>query len=352
MGQATAIPYAISCVPCEIVASRVATLGRPTDPAMLDENLPDLTRDGRGRYFAIAQDRASVLVFSPEGAYLTALGRRGQGPGEFQRGITRIRAGHGDSLYVLDGQHQLSVYSTDLAFVRRVQLPGTGSGAAILADGRVVVSGRVPAPAAAGYSLHLLGLDGGVERSFGTDSPQPVPGQPRSQRPMILSIDDASVWTWSSDYQLEQWGIDGKRGTAITVTDVPWLPASKPPTISPPVTGPGGSVGDIFARMQQLTAALNAVIDTARPRPGMDIAGVGAGGRVWINAFRVDTSSGAVRMVHLMEVVDVSSRSILTSRSVIMSGLRFITNDLAYTTETDKDGFASISIWRLALRKP
>jgi len=80
-----------------------------------------------------------IRVFGPDGTYLHAIGRRGQGPGEFE-GAWELDMGSGDTLTVLDdGNMRYSVFGPDGAFLYDAprDIVGYGSPARVrLADGR------------------------------------------------------------------------------------------------------------------------------------------------------------------------------------------------------------------------
>ncbi|MBD3277034.1 MAG: hypothetical protein GF388_01930 [Candidatus Aegiribacteria sp.] len=57
--------------------------------------------DSRGNIAALDMGMANVRIFSPEGEYLRTIGRRGNGPGEFQRPLGMVLLGTG-SIGVMD----------------------------------------------------------------------------------------------------------------------------------------------------------------------------------------------------------------------------------------------------------
>ncbi len=87
-------------------------------PALLFGTVHGVVFDSRGRLWVADGRAARLYVFGPDGTLLQQLGRRGEGPGEFQR-IGGIARGVNDSIYVWDWQLQrLSVFSPEGAFVR------------------------------------------------------------------------------------------------------------------------------------------------------------------------------------------------------------------------------------------
>ncbi|MDR9419934.1 6-bladed beta-propeller [Gracilimonas sp.] len=82
--------------------------------------------DDQKRLFVADIDQATVHVFRPEGDYLTSLGQRGRGPGEFSA-ITpnTFMKIHSNRIYITDGSYQVRahVYQlNDLSFSHTMKL--------------------------------------------------------------------------------------------------------------------------------------------------------------------------------------------------------------------------------------
>lgn len=81
---------------CEV--TRLAS--SPTDAEF--SRIAALDLDSRGHIYVADQGRASVVVLGPDGRLLRSIGRRGEGPGEFDY-IRNVQVLPGDSLLVFDG---------------------------------------------------------------------------------------------------------------------------------------------------------------------------------------------------------------------------------------------------------
>ena len=69
---------------------------------------------GDGTLYVGDKDVDEVRVFDVNGQFVGTIGRKGQGPGEFERLSTIALSAEGDSLYVFDrGPRRVSVFSTD-----------------------------------------------------------------------------------------------------------------------------------------------------------------------------------------------------------------------------------------------
>lgn len=123
-----------------------------------------LSRSGR---IVVADDQNhNVVVFGPSGRYVGTMGRKGQGPGEFES-PWKVAVDAQDSVFVWDASlARISVFSPDLRFRRSFAVPPQWlvNSLQFLQDGRLLVAAygrREPGP------LHLLSRSGRLERSFG-----------------------------------------------------------------------------------------------------------------------------------------------------------------------------------------
>lgn len=129
----------IACAACEESNGNAASEGRawmlrgpkecalaaadssPADVGL--SNVESLDVDSRGRIYVGDRLKAGVVVLSPDGRYLRTIGKRGQGPGEFDY-IRNVQVLPGDSLLVYDaGINRLSVFppdSTGVSYVRNL----------------------------------------------------------------------------------------------------------------------------------------------------------------------------------------------------------------------------------------
>ena len=74
-------------------------------------DIQDLDVTSAGRIVALDAEATHLKLLRPDGSLIDTLGRRGQGPGEFQR-PTNIAVARGDSLYVFDNQiNRLTVFA-------------------------------------------------------------------------------------------------------------------------------------------------------------------------------------------------------------------------------------------------
>lgn len=107
-----------SCADCTMVLTKITTLGNieaDGDPGTATIS-SGLAYDSKGRWFVTSLPGDKVIVYDRGGSLLQTIGRKGQGPGEFDRAM-KIAIGPGDSIHVLD-QARISTFSPSLKFVR------------------------------------------------------------------------------------------------------------------------------------------------------------------------------------------------------------------------------------------
>ena len=126
----------------------------------------------------VSDSQGSLLVYSETGSIEREIGRKGEGPGEFDA-PRFIRATPEGGVVVFDlGRRSLEYFDTAGNFERRVLLPSTvlnPKGMVVFPNGDVVVSGGVPTDEA---SLHQYTSDGREVRAW-WPNPEPV-GHSRS----------------------------------------------------------------------------------------------------------------------------------------------------------------------------
>ena len=80
-----------------------------------------------------------IRLYSPEGSFVRATGRDGEGPGEFSGGIEQMVGAGGDTVWVLDWDGRVSVFGPDLALARTFSLLANASSIHDLGDGSMAV---------------------------------------------------------------------------------------------------------------------------------------------------------------------------------------------------------------------
>jgi 6-bladed beta-propeller len=186
------------------------TLGSTDDEQLLDPNTT-LARDSRGRWFALAIGRRAIVVFSPDGKYSRAIGRAGDGPGEFQRPIMRLLVAAGDSILAVEGGGRVTVLSPALSVARVTVLPLAPRAVDLASGDLLIVNGAIGTADRVGWPMHSITPAGAVVRSFGAQVPRAQPGASMTRSIAVSSARDA-VWTGQPTQEfldLQLWGLDG-----------------------------------------------------------------------------------------------------------------------------------------------
>ncbi len=126
----------------QLEASKAKVYGAADGPGALTAAF-DVAVSPQGRILVSEPSLAEIAVFDAQGAFLQTIGRRGEGPGEFQTpGAIRFK---GDTLTVLDFMSGINLFTVDGEFIDRVSFtlptpPELGfptRPALLLADGSV-----------------------------------------------------------------------------------------------------------------------------------------------------------------------------------------------------------------------
>lgn len=133
-----------TCPDCVIRFDLVMTAGSLDGPGAIPEEPGSVARDSRGRLYLAFPQAGEVGLFDSTGRPLPPVGRRGEGPGEYQWPYL-IRVGQSDTVMVLDFNRQLSVVAPSGSFVRRSQVPVSAADFVVIGDGNLVFSESPPA---------------------------------------------------------------------------------------------------------------------------------------------------------------------------------------------------------------
>jgi hypothetical protein len=342
------IPYRIACPQCQLVVEKVAVIGKPTDPVLLSEFFV-LDRDSKGRFLTIGAGNDQLIVFDSTGRFQTALGRRGDGPGEFggAEGVREVRIGAGDTIYALDGRRKVHIFSPSYRYVREVDLLGGPIRMFPLQNGALVISAAVPTPKSYGFPFHVVERDGSISVSFGPeqrnivrDSLTPdmirARGGVRGRRGGV-SLDEASrptafelsynkrsiIVQRQGRYVFHTWGVDGRDLGVVEVVGAPWLPS--------PGSVPAAALASVnFAGTDQLGHYL--VVGSVPSLP------------------TTQPTDARLRRF-FVEVLDLNSRQVLMSASVPEAIRMIHGTPFAFSKSTDSSGVVSFTVWRVSVRR-
>jgi hypothetical protein len=206
---------------------RVVTVGGEDGESLLGE-ASFFARDSRGRIFtSTTADPSSVRVFDGTGAFVTSIGRKGRGPGEF-RWVAGVVVLPADSILVLDwGNRHATVFTPEFAVARTIPMPVqvVQSEYALLGSGFLLLNGRVSTSNGYGSPFHVVWLGTGKVRSFGYDGRVITPRSEKLAMTRAVSGGREPGYFWTAprnQYRIERWSADGRR-VAILERRASWF---------------------------------------------------------------------------------------------------------------------------------
>lgn len=174
--------------------------------------------------FVSVNDRATLFLLNLDGTIRTELRRSGDGPGDFRR-ISSIHRYSEDRLIVLDeGLARATVLTLpDLRAESRTRLSATPAGpSSVVSDSALLVNGSSPSARHFGYPAHIVDLrSGDVITSIGSDEVSPRTGLGVPSISTLISPSTVVLMP-RREYQLETWGLDGRRMASYDL-DRSWM---------------------------------------------------------------------------------------------------------------------------------
>lgn len=329
----------LECPECRIGTELVTTLGDASGPGLLGP-VVTIARLADGRYaLSHAWFDWGFVVFDHAGNYLQRVGRRGQGPGEYQY-VRWIRS-KGDKLHVVDPiLRRHTVLSADFELVRTNQLSGEMLGAVLpLTDSSLVVNAMIRTRDHMGYALHTTAPGPLVNASFDLE-----PGGMdlrSSPEPYLRVLSEArsgdSFWSvHRTRYRVEQWAPNGTLMRRFA-RESPWFlpnrgradPRARPPPV----------VLDTWMDPQdRLWVLIRASKDTWQ----------GLVGRAPPNDPDFENRNIESLYDTIIEVLDVRSGSLLLSATVDTAIYQFLGDGLAVSSDNDRDA-PRVLVWQLSI---
>lgn len=215
---------AVTCATCSLDISVAVELGDRSGPGIVGEQSFISRSDDGDYYVSSLVQRGRLLRFSPDGIFQDAIGRPGEGPGEYIWPV--LMRASADTLSILDIR-AFRVTTIRSGEVATWKLPFVVGSWAVLPGGRHVYNGFSFAPDLIGYPLHLYDGEAGrrITHSFGDEGIR-VDRSPRSQavlRRHVAAAADGNIWAAHNNrYRIDKWNTDGHRITRIE-RDASWF---------------------------------------------------------------------------------------------------------------------------------
>ena len=197
---------AATCTSC-ITVDRVVALGDTTGPGYINWSMY-ATVDDSGNYWVGQQQEGVVKVWDAEGRFLRQIGRRGDGPMEFQRPAP-VRTDNEGRVHVFDLDNgRETVVNPDFSFHSDRSLHPGNLAVPLGEEGRYLVNMDRTRPGSVATPLHILdGLD--ILHSFDRMAGLDAPGFAHR----VLAVDrQKRIYSAHPEYYLIQiWSESGRR---------------------------------------------------------------------------------------------------------------------------------------------
>lgn len=217
------VPDTSVCGSCSLDISVVVELGDREGPGIVGEEAYISRSDDGDYYLSSSLGDGRLLRFSPGGVFQDAIGRRGEGPGEYV--MPMLMGGSTDDLTILDvrGYRLTTVRDGE---VSTISMSFASNDHMLLPDGRHVYSAILFEPDRIGHPLHVFDLDSRrITRSFGDEGVR-VDRSSRSYNAMsrrVAATADGNIWAARVNrYRIDKWNPDGDRIVRIE-RDSPWF---------------------------------------------------------------------------------------------------------------------------------
>ena len=313
--------------PCRLVFRKTGVRLTATPDGSRPDPGRTVVKDRQGRYYSANAVGwpSTISVWSADGAYLSSIGRSGEGPGEFRGWDLSLFVGPADSLHVYDAA-DWTVFSPAHEYVRRAPSSWMGSGGplrmretlVLLYDGRVLASNAHPATGDAYF--RMLNRDGTLQYAFGTAEDGTGATGDYGHDRAIAYRGQAGFWAapsveGASGYVLEQWSIEPQRPDIVQSLRrrQPWFRWTGDPITS--------------SRIGELNITTDGLLYVVVLQPSEEYVEAmkryehlreeGGGGR-WTPEIQEEIEALDETLVHLVvEVIDTRSATLLASDSYL-----------------------------------
>jgi hypothetical protein len=310
--------------------------------------------DGEGRAYVVDEPPVSIKVFDSTGTFVRAIGRNGEGPGEYRQ--PRIAVQHGE-IYVEDSRlRRISVFDTSGAFIRSFHAEsnaGGSDGLAIDDSSRIWLRIYHPDPPdeaitfvrydTIGTLLDTLRLRQWhdpavwVVEQGGGRATYSIPGGPWE----LASVTPAGAMLrgWSGAYTV---AVQPSFADTALLISRDWAPVKIPEAERVERFEQFSGRVSRFLSPDVVKAAFH-LYDMPTEQPPMKDLDVDPAGRIWVHTASVDTTASYYDVFSPSGIWQGSVRAPWrASAAVVWRGA-----DRVLVREVDTDGLASFIVFRL-----
>lgn len=183
------------------------TLGNDQDDHYLFFRVWDIQADTEGNIFVLDSGATRIQKYSKNGEYLGTIGRKGQGPGEFERPFI-LALDKDNNLYVGE-MSKIHTFDPEGKFVRTTKIPFFFMNFVPDNRGNFVVTGRITIEGGQNLGVMTLDSNGKIKKTI-----KEFPGLPMHETGMTIShdyspeirftalADRGFVYGYNLDYQI------------------------------------------------------------------------------------------------------------------------------------------------------
>jgi hypothetical protein len=235
------VPDSIACSRCRIEVTPGVLIETGTTGAPLSSFPAAVRIDGRGRYWVLAAGSTVILDLQAG----QSLRRLAHDTAAVPYAADAIQL-PGDSMLVVDGRSgRAVVFDSHLNPARAIAYPFPDlRGVVVRWPDRVVLSGPILTPDAAGFPLHIVSFAGNravLVESFGTDGSLAF-GSSAALRWTLLADGDSGYWAAElGAYRVTHWSSNNTLQNVV-VRRPTWFPESRNPRLGGPAQPPSSVI--------------------------------------------------------------------------------------------------------------
>jgi hypothetical protein len=281
-----------------------------------------------------------LVIFGPDGRFEKVVGRKGEGPGEFQYASAAFVSSNGTLRVADPGLHRETVFSNQFQVLETARVPPLFVHAiAVGPDGMVYHNGDLRTPDAVGLPIHIIEGER-VIRSFGARIAVQRPDAPWLGQRAMAPV-RAGVWiARRTHYWLEHWTRDGRLLAALDRNAEWFEPYLMRESVLPDKPPQPWLMAMHFTNNNTLTVLIN-VADADFPK-GLIQRGERAGRPLF------DFSDCSEINDTIIESIDVSAARVRWSAQRSECLLGFIDESTVYGYHVDEQAGPRISIYGLS----
>ena len=200
--------------------------GEDSGDGMIEAESASAWLDASGRAYVVGQGAPYVWVFGADASFLTRIGRRGYGPGEFRSIGSLVVTADGVFSALDRGRGTIATFDWTGQLLREVRTDGwlpLGIETLPFEGSLVLHAAEIQTPEQIGYPVHVVDLESGtIQESFGSRTGEYPLGSSLDR--LIARGPGRSVWTAArfGTYEIELW----ESNTVVRALrrDVEWFP--------------------------------------------------------------------------------------------------------------------------------